>query len=66
VALEHAIRSDQENRKAKLNETHQLLSYAGDVNVVEEYIDITKKNTAAVLHSSKEVGMEMKPEETMC
>jgi hypothetical protein len=53
-------------RKAKLNGIHQLLAYADDVNVVEEYIDNTKKNTEAVLHSSKEVGLEMKPEETMC
>jgi hypothetical protein len=43
--LEYSIRKVQENQvRLKLNGTHQLLSYAGDVILLGDNIDSIKKN----------------------
>jgi sorting nexin-29 len=44
--------------------THQVLTYADDVNRVGENIDTIRKNTKALLDASKEVGMEVNPKKT--
>jgi hypothetical protein len=40
------------------------LSYADDVNIVGGNIDTILKNTKALLHASKEDGLEVNPEKT--
>jgi hypothetical protein len=64
--LEYTIRRVQENQEGLiLNETHQLLAYADDVNKVGENVHTIHKNIKALLDASKEVGLEVNPEKTM-
>jgi hypothetical protein len=48
----------------KLNRTHQLLACAVDINVMRVNIGSIKKNTQAVLDTTKEVCLEVNPEKT--
>jgi hypothetical protein len=62
-ALEYAIRRVEENQEGlKLNETHQCLACANDIDIAGENIDTKQKNTKALLDASKEVGLEVNPE----
>jgi hypothetical protein len=66
-ALEYAIRKVQETQVGlKLNETHQLLAYADDVNLLGNNTDTIKKNTETLIDASKEVGLEINVEKTNC
>jgi hypothetical protein len=47
-----------------LDETHQLLTFAGDVNIVGENIDTIQKNTKSLLDAGKELGLEVNPKKT--
>jgi hypothetical protein len=43
---------------------HCLLTYANDVNLLGDNIDITKKNTETSIDASKDVGIERNAEKT--
>jgi hypothetical protein len=43
----------------KLNETHQLLANADDVNLLGDNINTIKKNTEILIDTSKEVSREI-------
>jgi len=64
-ALECAIRRLHVNQYGmKLNGTHQLLVYAGDVNILGGSEHNIKKNTAALVDASKETGLEVNSDYT--
>jgi hypothetical protein len=64
-ALQYAIRKVQENQVGlKINETHQLLVCADDVNLLGNDIDTMKKNTESITDTSKEVGPEINTDKT--
>jgi hypothetical protein len=46
----------------KLNETHQLLIYADDMNILGDNIDTI--NTQTLINVSKEIGLKVNTEET--
>jgi hypothetical protein len=59
-ALEYAIRRVQINQDGlKLNGTHQLLIYDGDVNILGVSVLTVQKNTEALVVTSKEIGLEV-------
>jgi sorting nexin-29 len=64
-ALEYAIRRVQANQVGlKLNDTHQLLVYADDINILGRSVHAIKKNTEALVVTSKEVGLEVNAKKT--
>ena len=64
-ALECAIRRLHVNQYGmKLNGTHQLLVYAGDVNIMGRSIYSIKKNPEAIVVASKEIGIEVNADKT--
>jgi hypothetical protein len=48
----------------KLNETHQLLAYSDDVNLLGDNIDTMNKNTQTLIDASKEVCLNVNVEKT--
>jgi hypothetical protein len=63
--FKYAVRKVQENQVAlKLNGKHQLLVYAGDLNLLGDNIDTIKTNTETFIDASKEVGLETNVEKT--
>jgi hypothetical protein len=61
----YAIKKVEENQVGqKLNEAHQLLAYADDVNQLGDNLDTIKKNTETLIDASKAVGLEINVEKT--
>jgi hypothetical protein len=48
----------------KLNGTHQLLAYVGDVNLLGHNIHTINKNTETIIDVGKGDGLEVNVEET--
>jgi len=64
-ALEYVIRRVQVNQDGlKLNDAHQLLVYADDVNILGGSIHSVEKNTESLLVSSKETRLEVNADNT--
>jgi hypothetical protein len=58
-------RKVQENQMGlKLNETHQLLAYADDVNLLGDNTNTIKRNTETLIDTSNEVGLQLNVEKT--
>ena len=48
----------------KLNGTHQLLSYADDVNILGGSIHTLKEDAEALVAATREIGLEISADET--
>jgi len=48
----------------KLNSTHQLLSYADDVNILGGSIHTLKENADALVAATREIGLEVSADKT--
>jgi len=48
----------------KLNDKHQLLTYADDVIILGGSVNIIKENAEALVVASKEIGLEVNADKT--
>jgi len=65
LALVYAIRRVQVNQGGlKLNDTHQLLAYADDVNILGGNIHTLKGNAEYLVAATREIGLEVSADKT--
>ena len=63
----YAIRRVQVNQNGfKLNGTHQILVYAGDINILGGKEHTVKEKAEALIVASKESGLEVNADKTVC
>jgi hypothetical protein len=66
-SLEYAIRRIKLNQGGlNLNGTHLLLVYSGCVNILDGSVHNMKKNTDALIVTSKDTGLEVNDDKTKC
>jgi hypothetical protein len=66
-SLEYAIRKVQENQIGlELNETHQLLVYTDDINLLGDIINTIKEDAETLLGASRDISLEINAEKTKC
>jgi hypothetical protein len=64
-ALEYAIKRVQVNQDGLiLNDTHQLLAYTDDVNILGGSVYTVKENAVALVVATKEIGLEVNADKT--
>jgi sorting nexin-29 len=64
-ALDYALRKVQENEIGlELNETHQLLVYADDVNLLGDSVNTAKEYSEKFLKASTDIGLQINAEKT--
>jgi len=66
-AVEYAIKRVQVNQDGlKQNDTHQLLAYADDVNILRGSIHTLKENAEDLVAVTREIGLEVSADKTKC
>jgi hypothetical protein len=61
----YVIKNVQQNQAGlKFNETHHLLTYAVDVNLLGDNIETINRETETIIDAGKEVGLEVNVEKT--